>query len=62
MQTIQWPALLSFVFITTLTPGPNNIACASLGIRYGYRKALPFILGIVSAFFLIMLGAGLISS
>jgi cysteine/O-acetylserine efflux protein len=62
MQTIQWPALLSFVLITTLTPGPNNIACASLGIRYGYRKALPFILGIVSAFFLIMLGAGLLSS
>ncbi len=62
MQSIQWPALLSFVLITTLTPGPNNIACASLGIRHGYRKALPFIAGIGAAFFLMMLGAGLLSA
>lgn len=62
MQTIQWPALLSFVLVTTMTPGPNNIACASLGIRYGYRKTLPFILGIVSAFFLMMFAAGLLAA
>ena len=62
MQAIQWPALISFVLVTTLTPGPNNIACASLGIRYGYRKTLPFILGIVSAFFLMMLAAGLLAA
>lgn len=62
MQAIQWPALLSFVLVTTLTPGPNNIACASLGIRYGYRKTLPFILGIVSAFFLMMFAAGLLAA
>lgn len=62
MQAIQWPALISFVLVTTLTPGPNNIACASLGIRYGYRKTLPFIVGIVSAFFLMMLAAGLLAA
>jgi len=33
-----------------------------MGIRYGYRRTIPFILGIVSAFFLTMLGSGLISA
>lgn len=61
MPDIAISALLTFVFITTFTPGPNNIASASSGILYGYRKTLPFLLGIVSAFFLIMLAAGLLS-
>ncbi len=62
MSDIPINAMLAFVLITTYTPGPNNIACASSGILYGYRKTLPFILGIVSAFFLIMLLSGILSS
>lgn len=62
MNEIPLAPLLTFVFITTYTPGPNNIASASSGILYGYRKTLPFLLGIISAFFIIMLSSGLLSA
>lgn len=62
MNEIPIRALVTFVLITTYTPGPNNIASASSGILYGYRKTLPFLLGIISAFFIIMLSSGLLSA
>ena len=62
MNDIPIRALLTFMFITTFTPGPNNIASASSGILYGYRKSLPFLSGIFSAFFISMLGSGLLSA
>jgi len=52
METVS---LAAFVLITTFTPGPNNISCASMGILAGYRKALPYIAGICAGFFLVML-------
>ncbi|HPQ38161.1 MAG TPA: LysE family transporter [Synergistaceae bacterium] len=59
---IDYLPLISYVCITTFTPGPNNITCASLGNLYGYRKSLPFILGVGWGFFLILLLASGISS
>lgn len=59
---IDWIALISFAFITTFTPGPNNISSASMGILYGYRRTLPYLAGIVAGFFLMMLLSGLVSS
>lgn len=55
-------ALLSFVLATTFSPGPNNIASASLGLSGGYRTALPFIAGVATGFFLLMLATGLFSA
>ena len=46
--------LLAYVFITTFTPGPNNISCASMGLNYGYKKTVPFMSGIFTGFALIM--------
>lgn len=54
-------ALTSFVLVTTFTPGPNNISSASMGILYGYKKTLSYLLGIVSGFFLILLLSGWVS-
>jgi len=51
-------AFLSFVLITTFTPGPNNISSASMGVLYGYRDTLRYMLGIVTGFFLVMLLSG----
>ena len=51
-------AFLSFVLITTFTPGPNNISSASMGVLYGYRDTLKYMLGIVTGFFLVMLLCG----
>ena len=47
--------LFSFVLITTFTPGPNNLSSAALGITRGYRRSLPYLLGISCGFFLVML-------
>ena len=53
--------LISFVLITTFTPGPANISSASMGVLYGYKKTLNFLLGLVSGFFIVMSLSGLIS-
>ena len=47
--------LLSFVLITTFTPGPNNMSSASMGVNLGYRKTLIYLLGIACGFILVML-------
>ena len=54
--------LISFVFITTFTPGPNNISSASLGVTYGYKRTLPYLFGITGGFFLIMLVCAFMSN
>ena len=61
MDTINLGSFLTFVIITTFTPGPNNITSSSMGVLYGYRKSLRYISGIVTGFFGIMLLAGIIS-
>lgn len=48
-------SLISFAIITTFTPGPNNITSASMGLNFGYNKTLPYLAGIFSGFFLLML-------
>ena len=52
---------LSFVLVTTYTPGPNNISSASMGVLYGYRRSLRYLLGIATGFFLVMLLCSVIS-
>lgn len=55
-------AFLSFIVITSFTPGPNNIACASFGMLIGYRQTLKFILGIATGFFCVLLICALLSN
>ncbi|MFC2065154.1 LysE family translocator [Chloroflexota bacterium] len=54
-------AFISFVLITTFTPGPNNISSASMGILFGYQKASKYLVGITMGFFTLMLLCGWIS-
>jgi cysteine/O-acetylserine efflux protein len=49
---------LIYAFVTTFTPGPNNILSMSNGLRFGYKKTLPFLLGIAGGFFVLMLLCG----
>lgn len=46
---------LAFALISICTPGPNNIASAAMGTLYGFRKTLPFLVGICLSFFLMCL-------
>ncbi|KZL92592.1 LysE family transporter [Clostridium magnum] len=50
-------AFLSYVFVSTFTPGPNNIMSMSFGSYFGYKKTFNFILGITAGFEVIMLVA-----
>lgn len=54
-------ALISFVLITTFTPGPNNISSASMGVLHGYKNSLNYLFGITIGFFLMMLLSAWIS-
>jgi threonine/homoserine/homoserine lactone efflux protein len=38
-------ALLLFAFVSTVTPGPNNVILWASGIRFGVRATLPHVAG-----------------
>ena len=46
MNSIFIPVIL-FAVTMTITPGPNNMLLTASGARFGYRKTLPFLVGIV---------------
>jgi cysteine/O-acetylserine efflux protein len=55
-------ALLSFVLISTFTPGPSNIASASMGVLHGYKHSLNYQAGLAFGVFLVMFLSGWIST
>lgn len=54
-------AFLAYVFVTTFTPGPNNILSMTNAVRDGYRRTLGFLAGIVAGFLIVMLLSGLLN-
>jgi cysteine/O-acetylserine efflux protein len=58
---IAFLPLAIFLFSSMITPGPNNITGASMGLLQGYRKSYKFVLGVAAGFFIIMLLSGLLS-
>ncbi|GMA61261.1 LysE family transporter [Alicyclobacillus fastidiosus] len=46
---------LTYVFVTTFTPGPNNIMSMSSASRHGFSNTLKFTLGVAAGFFVILL-------
>ena len=46
---------LSYVFVVTFTPGPNNIMSLVNANKHGYKKTVKFTLGVFSGFIIIML-------
>lgn len=62
MNLIDFGVLIPFVLITTFTPGPNNLSCASMSINFGIKKIMNYIYGIVSGFFLLLLLCGFFSN
>lgn len=57
-------ALLGFAFVTTITPGPNNLMLMASGANFGFRRTVPHMLGItggVSAM-AFLVGAGLMAA
>lgn len=52
-------ALLGFAFVTTVTPGPNNVMLMASGANFGFRRTLPHMLGIAGGVSLMALLVGL---
>ena len=45
------PELLSlslFFFVTSCSPGPNNIVASHSGFNHGVKKTIPLMLGVIS--------------
>lgn len=61
-MSINLVPLLSFVLISTFTPGPSNISSASLGVLHGYKNTLNYQVGLAAGVFLVMLLTGWIST
>ena len=61
-MNIEIISLISFVIITTFSPGPNNISSASMGVMYGYKKTVNFLFGIAFGFFVVMVCCAYLSS
>jgi threonine/homoserine/homoserine lactone efflux protein len=49
---------LAYVFVTTFTPGPNNVMAMSNAMRSGYRRTIGFLTGVFAGFFVVMLICG----
>src|SRR5919108_1908299 len=41
---------VTYTFVMSITPGPNNVMLTASGARFGLRRTLPHILGICSGF------------
>jgi threonine/homoserine/homoserine lactone efflux protein len=56
------PAILSaaamFGFVTSITPGPNNMMLLSSGLNFGVRRTIPHMLGISIGYVVLMLAVG----
>lgn len=38
--------LVIFSFVTSITPGPNNLMLLASGVNFGFRRSMPHMLGI----------------
>ena len=54
--------ILSYILISSFTPGPSNISSASMAILHGYKNTLRYQAGLVAGVFLLMLLSGMLST
>lgn len=61
MEFEQLTALILFAFVSTFTPGPNNLMLMTSGANVGYLRTLPHMCGIAFgfAFMVLLVGLGL---
>lgn len=54
-------ALLGFAFVTSVTPGPNNMMLLASGVNFGFRRTLPHMIGISvgHSVMVVLMGLGL---
>jgi len=55
-------SLISFVLISSFTPGPSNISSASMAVLHGYKNTLKYQTGLAVGVFFLMLLSGWLST
>ena len=60
MATTLLP-IISYILISSFTPGPSNISSASLAVLHGYKNTLKYQVGLAAGVFLLMFLSGLLS-
>ncbi|MEL6998273.1 MAG: LysE family translocator, partial [Pseudomonadota bacterium] len=48
-------ALAVFAFVTSITPGPNNIMLMTSGVNFGFYRTIPHMLGVGIGFVVMVL-------
>ena len=53
--------LATFAFVTSITPGPNNLMLMASGANFGFRRTIPHMLGVALGFVFMafLMGIGL---
>jgi len=59
MTTELLLAFVAFAFVTSITPGPNNMMLLASGVNFGLRRSLPHMLGISLGFMVLIICVGL---
>jgi len=59
METQLLTGLALFAFVSSITPGPNNLMLMASGANYGLRRTLPHMLGVALGFVLMVVLVGL---
>ncbi|WP_417248040.1 LysE family translocator [Celeribacter sp.] len=61
MDITLFLALLSFAFVASVTPGPNNLMLLASGANFGLRRTLPHMFGVSlgHSFMVFVVGLGL---
>jgi cysteine/O-acetylserine efflux protein len=55
-------SIISYVLVSSFTPGPSNISTASMAILHGYKATLKYQFGLALGVFLLMSLSGLFSA
>ena len=59
LTTELFAALVAFAFVSSITPGPNNLMLMTSGINFGISRTVPHMLGVALGFTLMIVLIGL---
>lgn len=51
-------ALIAFAFVSSITPGPNNLMLMASGINFGFARTIPHMLGVGIGFTVMIVAVG----
>ncbi|WP_026379555.1 LysE family translocator [Afifella pfennigii] len=51
-------ALILFVLVSALTPGPNNLMLLASGVNFGFRRTVPHMIGTIVGFMALLFALG----